>query len=117
MSDKRELALAVALRWDGQGAPRVTAKGSGEIADRIIALAREHAVPLREDRALVGILSKVDLDQQIPPRLYVAVAEVIAFAYALQGRSPVTRAPTRARERSSQGDGTPARSNAADAAD
>jgi len=117
MSEQRELSLAVALRWDGQGAPRVTAKGSGEIADRIIALAHEHAVPLREDRALVGILSKVDLDQQIPARLYVAVAEVIAFAYALQGRSPLVRGAARADARSRHGVATPARSNAADAAD
>jgi flagellar biosynthesis protein len=117
MSEQRELSLAVALRWDGQGAPRVTAKGSGEIADRIIALAREHAVPLREDRALVGILSKVDLDQQIPARLYVAVAEVIAFAYALQGRSPLVRGAARADARPRHGAATPARSNAADAAD
>ncbi len=117
MGEQRELSLAVALRWDGKGAPRVTAKGSGEIADRIIALAREHAVPMREDRALVGILSKVDLDQQIPAKLYVAVAEVIAFAYALQGRSPLARAAARTGDSPSHGAVTPARSNAADAAD
>jgi len=117
MSEQRKLALAVALRWDGKGAPRVTAKGSGEIADRIIALAREHDIPLREDRALVGILSKIDLDQQIPAKLYVAVAEVIAFAYALQGRGPHGRAAARADGSSVHGDSPPARSNAADAAD
>lgn len=117
MSGQREISLAVALRWDGQGAPRVTAKGSGEVADRIIALAREHAVPLREDRALVGILSKMDLDQQIPAKLYIAVAEVIAFAYALEGRSPLSRTAARAADTPSHGADAPARSNAADAAD
>ncbi len=117
MREPREISLAVALRWDGQGAPRVTAKGSGEVADRIIALAREHAVPLREDRALVGILGKLDLDQQIPAKLYVAVAEVIAFAYALQGRSPLARAAVRADDKLPHGADVPARSNAADAAD
>jgi flagellar biosynthesis protein len=117
MSEQREISLAVALRWDGQGAPRVTAKGSGEVADRIIALAREHAVPLREDSALVGILSKIDLDQQIPARLFIAVAEVIAFAYALQGRSPLARAAVRVHDRLPHGADMPARSNAADAAD
>jgi len=117
MPEQRELSLAVALRWDGEGAPRVTAKGSGEVADRIIAVAREHAVPLREDRALVGILSKVDLDQQIPARLYVAVAEVIAFAYALQGRAPLARTLARTSAGRAHGVDTPARPNAADAAD
>ena len=81
------LPVAVSLRWDGAGAPRVTAKGKGEVAQRIIALAEENGVPLREDRALVEVLSRVDLAQQIPPQLYVAVAEVIAFAYAISGKA------------------------------
>lgn len=80
------LPIAVSLQWDGQGAPWVTAKGHGAVAERIIALAEAHGVPLREDNALVTVLSKLDLDQQIPQQLYVAVAEVIAFAYALGGR-------------------------------
>lgn len=87
MPDQRQLPLAVALRWEGNGAPKVTAKGRGDVADRILALAREHKVPLREDRALVAVLSKVELDHQIPAGLYVAVAEVIAFAYALHGKA------------------------------
>lgn len=87
MSDApRPLPIAVSLQWDGKGAPRVTAKGRGEIADRIIEIASANGVPLREDRALVSVLSKLDLDQRIPQELYVAVAEVIAFAYALRGK-------------------------------
>ena len=87
MSDTpRPLPIAVSLQWDGKGAPRVTAKGRGEIADRIIEIASANGVPLREDRALVSVLSKLDLDQRIPQELYVAVAEVIAFAYALRGK-------------------------------
>lgn len=80
------LPVAVSLRWDGKGAPRVTAKGKGEVAQRIVELAEAHGVPLREDKALVDVLSRIDLAQQIPPQLYVAVAEVIAFAYALSGK-------------------------------
>lgn len=83
----KPLPVAVSLRWDGKGAPRVTAKGKGEIAERIIELAEANGVPLREDQALVQVLSRIDLSQQIPPQLYVAVAEVIAFAYALSGKS------------------------------
>ncbi|HMM77394.1 MAG TPA: EscU/YscU/HrcU family type III secretion system export apparatus switch protein [Gammaproteobacteria bacterium] len=111
MKDARALPLAVALRWEGDGAPRVTAKGRGEVAERILALAREYEVPLREDRALVAVLSKVELDHQIPPALYKAVAEVIAFAYALQGKA-VTR-----RSSPAQGAAADDRSKAAAAAD
>ena len=81
------LPVAVSLRWDGKGAPKVTAKGKGETAQRIIELAEANGVPLREDRALVDVLSRIDLAQQIPPQLYVAVAEVIAFAYAISGKA------------------------------
>ncbi len=111
--EPRPLPLAVALRWEGDGAPRVTAKGRGDVADRILALARQHGVPLREDRALVTVLSKVELDQQIPPALYKAVAEVIAFAYALRGKAVTRRATGAAR----QGITPPDRSNAEAAAD
>ncbi|MGE3773558.1 MAG: EscU/YscU/HrcU family type III secretion system export apparatus switch protein [Gammaproteobacteria bacterium] len=111
MKDTKTLPLAVALRWEGDGAPRVTAKGRGEVAERILALAREHKVPLREDRALVAVLSKVELDRQIPPGLYKAVAEVIAFAYALQGKAVTRRASP------AQGAPAPERSKAAAAAD
>jgi len=111
MKDGKSLPLAVALRWDGDGAPRVTAKGRGEVAERILALAREHQVPLREDRALVAVLSKVELDRQIPPALYKAVAEVIAFAYALQGKAVTRRAS------SGQGVPLPERAKADAAAD
>ncbi len=80
--------IAVTLKWDGQGAPRVTAKGRGDIAERIIMLAQEHGVPMREDKALVELLSSIELGREIPTLLYVAVAEVIAFAYALRGMVP-----------------------------
>ncbi len=78
---------AVALRYDGKGAPRVAAKGEGEVAERILAIAREHGIPLREDADLLRLLSRIDLGEEIPASLYVAVAEVIAFAYRLSGKS------------------------------
>lgn len=79
---------AVALVYDGRGAPRVVAKGRGDVAERILALAREHRVPLREDVALAGLLARLDLGDEIPPALYAAVAELLAFAYRLSGKSP-----------------------------
>lgn len=80
--------IAVALRYEGNGAPRVTAKGAGETAQRIRDIAAEQGIPLREDDDLVQLLTRVDLGEEIPPALYLAVAEVIAFAYYVTGRVP-----------------------------
>ena len=80
--------IAVALKWEGNGAPRVTAKGKGETAQRILQLAKEHGIPLEHERDLVELLVLVDLNQEIPQSLYVAVAEIIAFAYSLKGTFP-----------------------------
>ena len=79
---------AVALHYDGKHAPTVIAKGSGEIARQILAIADKHKIPLREDPELLGLLAKLDLGQQIPENLYLAVAQIIAFAYYLSGKSP-----------------------------
>lgn len=79
---------AVALSYDGTSAPVLSAKGIGEIADEIIAIAKEHDVPIREEPELVDLLAKLKLDQEIPRELYVAVAETIAFAYMLKGKVP-----------------------------
>jgi flagellar biosynthesis protein len=80
--------LAVALRYDGQRAPLVTAKGQGAVAERILELAQAHGVPLHEDPDLVALLAQLELGEEIPRALYVAVAEVIAFAYWVTGRRP-----------------------------
>ncbi len=79
---------AVALRYDRakDGAPRVVAKGRGPVAETIIARAREHGVPLHEDSNLAATLSALDLETEIPPELYRAVAEVLAFIYRLNAK-------------------------------
>ena len=83
------LPRAVALSYDesdsiGGLAPRVVASGLGAIAEAIIARAREFDIPVHESRELVAALMSFDLDQRIPPALYVAVAEVLAWAYRLE---------------------------------
>ncbi len=90
MSGARTQAVevAVALHWDGERAPRVTAKGRGEVAARIVALAREHQVPIDQEPGLVEVLAEVDLGEQIPDKLFVAIAQVIAFAYTVRGELP-----------------------------
>lgn len=81
---------AVALSYTGQdAAPRVVAKGYGQIADAIVRVAREQGLYVHESRELVGLLMQVDLDTQIPPQLYAAVAELLAWLYRLEaGASP-----------------------------
>ena len=76
---------AVALKYDRKkdNAPRVIAKGRGEIAEKIIEVAKAHNVPLYEDKNLIQILEALDLETEIPPELYRAVAEVLAFIYRL----------------------------------
>ncbi|HHI77374.1 MAG TPA: flagellar protein FhlB [Gammaproteobacteria bacterium] len=83
-----ERDIAVALRYDGQGAPRVTAKGGGLTAERILELAEAHDVPLYPNPELAAVLARVPLGEEVPEALYRAVAEVIGFAYLVAGRVP-----------------------------
>ena len=80
---------AAALRYDTEegSAPRLVAKGTGEVAERILALAREHGVPVREDPALLTLLSALDLGKEIPPDLFEAVAKLIVYLRALDQRA------------------------------
>ena len=80
--------IAVALHYDGENAPRVTAKGRGELAERILKAAEASDIPLQEDPELAAILAQVPLGNEIPENLYRAIAEVIAFAYLLSGKRP-----------------------------
>lgn len=79
---------AVAMRYDqaSDAAPRLLAKGQGEVAERILAIAAEHGIPLHEDRDLVRLLLVLDLDVEIPPHMYQALAEVLAHIYRVNGR-------------------------------
>jgi flagellar biosynthesis protein len=72
-------SLAVALAYEKPGAPRVVAKGDGELGRRIIETAQEHGVPIEHNPGLAAALSNVELDHEIPVELYKAVAEVLTF--------------------------------------
>ncbi|MBI3118850.1 MAG: EscU/YscU/HrcU family type III secretion system export apparatus switch protein [Candidatus Hydrogenedentes bacterium] len=93
MADTPELQKrrAVALRYNQEqdSAPKLIAKGRGLLAERIIALAREHHINIQEDPDLVAVLSTLDLNTEIPEDLYRAVAEVLAFVYRLNQRMPL----------------------------
>jgi len=82
---------AIALQYDGENAPIVTATGEGAIAEEIIRVAREHGVPLREDVMLAALLGELELGEEIPPLLYQVIAEVIAYAYLVSGKVPVIK--------------------------
>jgi len=77
--------IAVALEYDFKGAPRVTAKGRGNVAEAIVALAREHGVAVEENHILAEALSQIDLDDEIPEALYRAVANVLNFVLQARG--------------------------------
>jgi flagellar biosynthesis protein len=80
-----ERALAVALAYaPGDAAPRVVARGKGLIAEEIINRARSHGVYVHESPELVTLLLQVDLDEHIPPQLYVAIAELLAWLYRVE---------------------------------
>lgn len=79
---------AVALHWDWQSAPRVTASGSGATAEEILRLAEEHGVPLQSDPILTEALVQIPVGDEIPQALYVAVAEVLSFVFTLEGITP-----------------------------
>ena len=82
---KHALKRAVALKYEAakDHAPRMTAKGNGLMAERIVELARKEGIPLQEDPNLVGALMQLDFQDEIPAELYQAVAEILAFAYRL----------------------------------
>lgn len=79
---------AVALHWDRQHAPRITASGTGLTAEEILRIAEAHDVPLRSDPILVEALAQIPLGDEIPAALYVAIAEILAFIFMLEGIDP-----------------------------
>jgi len=92
-SETRQIAVALAYR-SGLAAPKVVAKGRGLIAEEIIARARKAGVYVHESAELVALLMQVNLDDHIPPQLYVAVAELLAWLYRLErGEEALSGAP------------------------
>ena len=79
---------AIALSYDRQNAPTLTAKGDDELAEAILAVAREYEVPIYENAELVKMLARLELGDSIPEELYRTIAVIIAFAWRLQGKRP-----------------------------
>jgi flagellar biosynthesis protein len=86
--------VALRYRAEEDGAPKLTAKGRGSMAERILEIAKAHNIPIREDKNLVEILSRLDLNQEIPPEVYKAVAHILAFVYRLAQRCQSAAQPS-----------------------
>lgn len=80
--------FAAALRYrEGMAAPIVTAKGRGLVADEIIRRAEEHGVAIHISNNLAAVLMQIDIDRAIPPQLFHAVAELLAWLYRLEAHA------------------------------
>ncbi|MGO1232547.1 MAG: EscU/YscU/HrcU family type III secretion system export apparatus switch protein [Marinobacter sp.] len=87
------IPAAVALKYDGERAPVISATGTRELAEEIIRIAREHEVPLYENPELASILARLSLNDEIPEQLYRVIAEILAFAFHIRGRTPGDATP------------------------
>lgn len=88
MAKKIKKAVALGYKKDEQNAPKILANAKGENASKIISLAKENGIPIKEDKDLVEVLSKLDLGDEIPPNMYKAVAEIFAFLYKIANEEP-----------------------------
>ena len=88
MSTPGKRPVAVALTYDAPNAPRVVASGRGLIGQRIIEAAEAHGVPIEKNAVLAEALSTIELETEIPERLYVAVAEILAFVLRAADKQP-----------------------------
>lgn len=88
MKKNKDPSQAIALKYDGDKAPTLTAKGDDELAAAILAIAREHQIPIYENADLVRLLARLELGDAIPEQLYRTIAEIIAFAWYLKGKVP-----------------------------
>ncbi len=89
MNNNYSKNTAVALTWDGNIAPIISAQGLDSVAEKIIALAEEYNIPLHEDAQLAQLLMTLEIGEEIPEELYIVIAKVIAFAYYVSGRTSV----------------------------
>lgn len=87
MASKRQVAVALRYLREKDPAPRVVAKGRGELAEKILALAREHGLPVHPDADLAEVLVQLDLGKVIPEELYQALAEILAYLYRMNQKA------------------------------
>jgi len=84
---RKNSAVSLKYRFESDSAPKITAKGKGKIAEKIIKIAKEHGIYIHEDPDLIEVLSQLDINEEIPPDLYLVVAELLTFVYSLNKTS------------------------------
>lgn len=86
--NKEYIQKAAALKYDSKisSAPKITAKGKGDVAKNIIKIAQDNNLPIKKDEDLIELLSQLDIDKEIPPSMYKAVAEIFSFIYQLTNK-------------------------------
>jgi flagellar biosynthesis protein len=85
---RQDTALALKYQPKSNNAPRVTAKGKGKVAEKIIEIAKKNNIYIHNDPDLIEILSQLDINDEIPPDLYIVAAELLAFVYSLNSVHP-----------------------------
>ena len=97
MKQNQTKNLAISLKYSGGSnhAPKVTAKGQGWVAEKIIAIAEQQNIPIRKDKDLVALLEKIDVGREIPESLYKLVAELLAWVYQLNNEYSKNRKTNR----------------------
>jgi flagellar biosynthesis protein len=95
MNKNKTKTSAVSLQYNqgGDRAPKLTAKGQGWLAEKIIAMAQKQNIPIKKDKDLIELLEKIDIGQEIPEELYKIVAELLAWVYDLNKEYPGKQQP------------------------
>ena len=90
-----QIKSAVSLQYQREinTAPKITAKGEGWVAEKIIKMAQENNIPIREDKDLFNLLSEIDIGKEVPESLYKVVAELLAWVYQLNKNYPNSNKP------------------------
>ena len=88
MSNKPPQKRVIGLKYDNKSAPKVIVKGYGALAEELLVIAKEHNVMIHQDEQLSQFLNTLELGQEIPRELYIVIAELISFAFVLQGKFP-----------------------------
>ena len=91
----KNLAISLKYSWGSNHAPKVTAKGQGWVAEKIIAMAEQQNIPIRKDKDQVALLEKIDVGREIPESLYKLVAELLAWVYQLNNEYSKNRKTNR----------------------
>lgn len=95
----RKEAIALSYKPQAFDAPKVIAKGKGQIAENILAKAQEHHIPVQEDPSLLELLGQLEIDEAIPTELYAAVSEVFAYIYQVDRRHELIKSDTKHSEK------------------